>query len=75
MEVNVVHTLSCTLAAICNNTEAVVETELLCKLCRNLKNVSDKSRVALVNLSRRLDVLLGDNEYMCGCLRVKVLES
>ena len=43
MEVNVVHALAGTLTAVGYNAEAIVEAKLLCELCGNLKDVSNKS--------------------------------
>lgn len=61
--------LSCAVAAVGNYSEAVSHIHFLGKLCDDLENVSHNSGIFGGYLSRRSDVLLGDNEEMyrsCG---------
>ena len=51
-------------AGVGNNTEAVGEIERNGELCRDLKYVRHNGAVALINIERGGDVLLGNYENM-----------
>ena len=71
----VLNGLSCNIAAVVDNTEAVVKSLLLSNLCGNLKNVRNNCAVALVNLCRRLDMLFRNYKDMSRRLRLNVTKG
>jgi hypothetical protein len=61
-------------AGVGNNAEAVGEIERNSELCRDLKYVRHNGAVALINIERGGDVLLGNYENMHGSLGLKVIK-
>ena len=74
MEVQVLHGLSRLIAAVVDDSEAVLEVKLLCYLRRRLEHFGDDRAVLRGYLSSALYVLLRDNKYMKRSLRLKVIE-
>lgn len=74
VKMKMLYSLTGDIAAVVDNSEAVVKAFLLCNFSRNLKDMSHNVTVALVDLGCRLDVLLRDNKNMCRCLRCDITE-
>ncbi len=68
-------TLTCTVTAICNNSEAVGKPHILCDFCRCFKDVSYDGAVFCIYFRCGSDMLLGDYEDMNGSLRINVTKS
>lgn len=74
MEVQVFDGLTRTVAAVVDDSEAVLEIELLGYLRRRLEYFGDDRAVLRGYLSSTLYVLLRDNENMKRSLRLEVIE-
>lgn len=74
MKVQVLHGLTRTVAAVVDDSEAVLEIELLGYLRRRLEHLGDDRAVLRGYLGSALYVLLRDNENMKRSLRLKVIE-
>lgn len=74
MKVQVLHGLTRTVAAVIDDSEAVLEIELLGYLRRRLEHFGDDRAVLRGYLGSALYVLLRDNENMKRSLRLKVIE-
>ena len=74
VKMKMLYSLTSDIAAVVDNSEAVVKAFLLCNFSRNLKDMSHNITVALVDLGCRLDMLLRDNKNMCRCLRCDITE-
>lgn len=70
----VLHGLTRTVAAVVDDSEAVLEIELLGYLRRRLEHFGDDRAVLRGYLGSALYVLLRDNENMKRSLRLKVIE-
>ena len=74
VEVKMLYGLSCAVAAVGNYSEAVSHIHFLGKLCDDLENVSHYCGIFWGYLSRRGDMLLGDNKEMHGSSGSYVIE-